>query len=116
MANYTSKIKHDKDWNEYRVRFFIDGVYQAGGDYYTEDKEDAVATAQNLCASGFGATDKNDEAAIEEQKDFYNDKDLHALMLCHQLIDEGCDYSEAQFVASEKYGVDADLLQENYDI
>lgn len=42
----TTKIS--KKEGEYRVRLFIDGVYQAGGDYFTDDKTDAKRTAEAM--------------------------------------------------------------------
>ncbi len=47
--NATTKItKHD---GEYRVRLFIDGVYQTEADYFTDDKADACATAEKMRAN-----------------------------------------------------------------
>ena len=43
MKTATTKISKRED--EYRVRLFLDGEYQAGSDYFTEDKEDANVTA-----------------------------------------------------------------------
>ena len=40
-------ISRDQD-GEYRVKLFIDGVYQENCDYFTDDKEDARLTADLL--------------------------------------------------------------------
>jgi hypothetical protein len=39
----TSKVD-----GEYRVRLFIDGVYQSEADYFTNDKDDAEGTADAM--------------------------------------------------------------------
>lgn len=36
----------DKEWSEYRVTFYVNGVKQQGADYHTDDKDDAIATAE----------------------------------------------------------------------
>ena len=38
-------IYHDADWGEYRVKFFRNGVHQVKADYHTDDKQDAINTA-----------------------------------------------------------------------
>ena len=38
-----------------------------------------------------------------------------ALQHLNALTDQGMDYSDAQYKASNKYGVDADALQQAYD-
>jgi len=54
---------------EFRVRLFIDGVYQAGADYFTDDKEDAQVTAAMMVKNGT-ETDKTTDFAKSEQADF----------------------------------------------
>ena len=46
--NSTAKVYRDSDWNEYRVKFFIDGVHQVDADYHTDDKADAISTAESI--------------------------------------------------------------------
>lgn len=67
--NNTAKTKITKNDGEYRVRLFINDEYQAGADYFTDDKQDAVSTAKLMEESG-GFSDKTTAAAIEEQADF----------------------------------------------
>jgi hypothetical protein len=43
--NRIAKVYRDTEWGEYRVRFWDCKVYQAGADYHTDDKQDAVDTA-----------------------------------------------------------------------
>ena len=65
----TTKITYNRDYNEYRVRLFIDGVYQAGGDSFQsckEDAKDAAAMMIKECAE----TDKTAPEAIAEQADY----------------------------------------------
>lgn len=64
--NTTKITKQD---GEYRVRLFANGAYQAGADYFTSDKQDAIDTAKHMQING-GITDKTTSFAIEEQADF----------------------------------------------
>jgi hypothetical protein len=57
------------DSDEFRVRLFIDGVYQAGADYFTNDKKDAESTADAMKKKAV-PSDKKDENAIREQKEY----------------------------------------------
>ncbi len=41
-------VYRDAEWDEYRVKFFRDGVYQSKADYHTDDKEDALSTARSF--------------------------------------------------------------------
>ena len=54
---------------EYRVRLFIDGVYQEGADYFTDDKRDSVETAKQMIA-GACLSDKTAPEAIKEREAF----------------------------------------------
>lgn len=44
----TTKTTYNRDLDEYRVRLFVDGVYQAGADYFTSCKVDAAETARAM--------------------------------------------------------------------
>jgi hypothetical protein len=35
----------DSEWNEFRVRLYINGALNSAADYHTDDKEDAANTA-----------------------------------------------------------------------
>ena len=63
----TTKIS--KVDGEFRVRLFIDNVYQAGEDYFTNDKTDAENTATVMRRDGV-ESDKSTDFAIDEQADF----------------------------------------------
>ena len=43
-ADTTYKIKHDIETGEYIVRCYVKGRYSEGRTYYTNDKQDALAT------------------------------------------------------------------------
>lgn len=46
-AGGMARVYRDNDWQEYRVKFYRDGVYEgAESDHHTDDKGDAIATAQ----------------------------------------------------------------------
>lgn len=68
----TTKITWDKEFGEYRVRLFVDGVYQAGADYFTDDKQDAESTAKHMELNG-GISDKTTDFAKDEQEDYDNE-------------------------------------------
>lgn len=42
-------VCRDKDWDEYRTKFYVKGVYQSKADAHTDDKQDAFATAEFYC-------------------------------------------------------------------
>jgi hypothetical protein len=44
-TNEVAKVYRDTDWQEYRVKFYINGVYQIDADYYDSDKVSAQQTA-----------------------------------------------------------------------
>lgn len=41
-------VVRDSEWDEYRVRQYVDGVVHEERDYFTPDKEDAMETAKFL--------------------------------------------------------------------
>jgi len=41
-----AKVYRDSEWNEYRVKFYRNGVYQEKADMHTDDKDDAIGTAE----------------------------------------------------------------------
>lgn len=45
VLDRTAKVYKDEDWNEFRVKFYIKGVHQAGSDYHTDSRSDALQTA-----------------------------------------------------------------------
>lgn len=50
----TAKVYRDSDWQEYRVRLYINGVLHAGADYHTDDDADALDSALAMVASTSG--------------------------------------------------------------
>jgi hypothetical protein len=45
LGDKTAKVYLDSDWEEFRVRLYIQGELHAPADYHTGDKADAIATA-----------------------------------------------------------------------
>jgi hypothetical protein len=45
----TAKLKFNREWNEWVVKFYINGIYQKKADYHTSDKQDAYDTARVEC-------------------------------------------------------------------
>ena len=41
-------VYRDSQWNEYKVTLKLDGVFQRGADYLTDDKQDAIDTASHM--------------------------------------------------------------------
>ncbi len=46
-----AKVYKDLEWEEYRVKFFVDDVQQVHADYHTDDKQDALSTAETWSES-----------------------------------------------------------------
>lgn len=44
----TAKVYRDSEWDEYRVKFYRIGVYQKDADMHTDDKDDAIGTAEHF--------------------------------------------------------------------
>lgn len=42
------KVYHDTEWGEYRARLVVDGLVVPAADYFTDDKADAIATAETM--------------------------------------------------------------------
>lgn len=47
QGKFEAKIYKDSEWNEFRTKFFVDGKHQENGDHHTDDKEDAINTADH---------------------------------------------------------------------
>ena len=69
MIATTKTTKKD---GEYRVRLFIDGKYQAGADYFTDDKADAIKTGSAMIRTAV-ESDKATDEALSEQSDYDNE-------------------------------------------
>lgn len=41
---YKGELTYNQDYNEYKLRFLFNGVYQKNADYFTECKQDAEST------------------------------------------------------------------------
>jgi hypothetical protein len=42
------RVYKDADWNEYVVKFYLNGRHQTDADYHTDDKNDAMGTAKQF--------------------------------------------------------------------
>lgn len=42
------RIKRYPEWNEWRVEWIQDGVYDEGKTYFTDDKQDAIDTKEAI--------------------------------------------------------------------
>lgn len=49
-GRHVVKVRHDKDYGEFRVEIHSDGVHNKNADYHTDDKEDAHDTAKAMLA------------------------------------------------------------------
>ena len=47
--NRAATLYRDAEWDEYRVKFYRDGVYQEDADYHDTDKQSAIDTAKMFC-------------------------------------------------------------------
>jgi hypothetical protein len=43
-----AKVYYDKEWEEYRVRFYKKGILVKNADSHTSDKDDAISTAEHV--------------------------------------------------------------------
>lgn len=51
-AGKMARAFRDSEWQEYRVKFYRNGVYEGReSDYHTDNKEDAVSTAEHFVRS-----------------------------------------------------------------
>ena len=46
--NKEAVVYRDSEWQEYRTKFYRGGVYQKEADSHTDDKEDAISTAEHF--------------------------------------------------------------------
>ena len=44
----TFKVHHDKEWDEWQVRVYVNGVLNEARTYHTDDKEDAEVTMATM--------------------------------------------------------------------
>lgn len=44
-SDKVAKVYRDVEWNEYRVIYYLNGQKLNGADYHTDDKADAINTA-----------------------------------------------------------------------
>jgi len=47
-GTHTVKVKYHSAWNEYRVQLDTAGKHIEAADYFTDDKQDALNTAQDM--------------------------------------------------------------------
>lgn len=51
-GDQTAKVYYDSEWQEYRVRLYLDDTLEATADYFTSDKKDALDTAKAMVSHG----------------------------------------------------------------
>lgn len=51
---FAYKVYRDREWDEYVVKFYVNGQHQTDADYHTDDKNDAMSTAQQFLRYGPG--------------------------------------------------------------
>ena len=67
LGDRAAKVYHDSDWQEYRVRLYIDGVLYKTADYFTSDADDAIETAAAMVRSIVPVSDRERFAAMSWQ-------------------------------------------------
>lgn len=50
-----TKVRYDSEVSEYRVELHTDGVHNKAADYHTDDKADAMVTAESMMFSAYAA-------------------------------------------------------------
>ncbi len=48
IPTHTLKLRRKSETNEWVVRWYVNGKYDEGKTYYTDDKQDAVNTMKHL--------------------------------------------------------------------
>lgn len=48
----SATVYRDSEWNEYVVRFYVNGKHQTEADYHTDSKPDAQMTARTVWNKG----------------------------------------------------------------
>jgi hypothetical protein len=43
-----AKVYRNSEWDEYQVKYYRNGIYQSEADSFTDDKDDAVGTAEHF--------------------------------------------------------------------
>jgi len=73
------RVYLDREWNEYVVKHYVNGRHQVDADYHTDDKNDAMSTAQKFVATGgrdyVQGLDEGSYNDSDEDFDDYNDDD-----------------------------------------
>lgn len=79
-GNRTAKIYRDVEWEEYRVRFYVDGKYEGEAADYHSDKDDAIDTASNWVQKAAVA----EESTVEEN---HNQLDFSGQLEVEKFVD-----------------------------
>ena len=59
----TCTVRYSSDWQEYTVLLSVDGVDQPEADYCTDDKTDALQTAQAMAEQAHKTAEQNTRQA-----------------------------------------------------
>lgn len=98
----TTKISYNGELGEYRIRLFVNGAYQAGADYFTDDKGDARNTARHMERTG-GISDKTTDFAKDEQSDYENECGLIIYDVCNDYSLDECstEFNPEEYITSQ---------------
>jgi hypothetical protein len=66
FGNRAVKIYRDVEWNEFIVKFFLNSEHQVEADYHTNEKDDALSTAQGWLKKGSNISGPATGAELEE--------------------------------------------------
>lgn len=53
LSNCWAKVYYDAELGEFQVKFYKETQYMKGADYFTPEKQDAIATAKASCIKGW---------------------------------------------------------------
>ena len=62
---HQARVYRDAEWNEYRVRIYLNGQLNAAADYHTSDKQDAQDTMQAYESNWLKAATKPAEVKMD---------------------------------------------------
>lgn len=106
-TDVTTKTYYNSEFGEYQVKVFENGVYNPEADYFTDDKDDAFATAKHIAKT-------NGNVSINEMR-----KLAGLAEGCHydESVDEdedGENEQDSKEVVKEAYSAFFNLLQEEF--
>lgn len=52
VTHKTAHVYRDAEWNEYRVKYYVNGIYQVSADYHCDTRKEAEQNAEYFVNKG----------------------------------------------------------------